>query len=85
MLTIDRVLLHLPAELAGREATLGRAIAVALADFRPARSFTASRLAAALRDVSPTMDDAAIADAVVRALAESLAAGSGRGRGGAQS
>ncbi len=84
MLTIDRLVLHLPAELVGREASLGRAIGAARAAHRPARAFTAPRLAAALRDVSPTMDDAAIADAVVRAVAERLSGGSGHGcdRGG---
>jgi hypothetical protein len=65
MLTIDRLVLHLPGELAGRERTLGRAIGAALADYRPARTRTATRLAATLHDISPTMNDAAIAAAVL--------------------
>jgi hypothetical protein len=68
MLTIDRLVLHLPAELRGRERALGRALGTAFAGYRPARSLTAARLGAVLHDVSPTMNDAAIAAAIVRAV-----------------
>lgn len=66
MLTIDRLVLRLPAELAGREKALGRAIGEAFARYRPAQALTAAHLAATLNDISPGMNDAAIADAVVR-------------------
>jgi hypothetical protein len=68
MLTIDRLVLRLPGELAGREKTLGRAIGTAFARYRPAQALTAEHLAATLQDISPAMNDAAIADAVVRAV-----------------
>ena len=78
MLTIERLVLHLPAELAGREKTLGRAIGAALAQYRPVRALSAKRLATTLRDISPTMNDAASADAVFRAVTTSLDARSSR-------
>ena len=56
----------------GRGGALGRAIGAALAGYRPPRPFEQARLAATLRDVSPAMSDAAIADAVVRAVAARL-------------
>jgi hypothetical protein len=72
MLRIDRLVLRLPGELSGRERALGRAIGAALADYRPPRSVARARLAATLRDISPAMSDAAIADAVVRTVAARL-------------
>jgi hypothetical protein len=79
MLTIDRLVLHLPDELSGRARTLGRAIGVALADYRPARPLSRAQLAATLRDISPAMSDARIADAVVRAVGAGIDGASGRG------
>jgi hypothetical protein len=82
MLRIDRLVLRLPDDLAGRERALGRAIGAALAGYRPARSAAPARLAATLRDISPAMSDTAIADAVVRTVAARLDGGVGRGEKG---
>jgi hypothetical protein len=78
MLTIDRLVLRLPAELAGRERSLGRAIGAALANYRPARTLTATRLAATLHGIAPIMSDAAIADAVVHEVTAQLGADAGQ-------
>ncbi len=72
MLTIDRLVLRLPGELSGRERALGRAIGAALADYRSPQARAGARLAATVYGVSPAMSDAAIADAVVRAVAARL-------------
>jgi hypothetical protein len=82
MLTIDRFVLRLPDEHAGRAASLGRAIEAALATWRPSRAQGHTVLAASLRDVSPAMSDAAIAAAVVRTVAARLDQPGGRGRNG---
>jgi hypothetical protein len=81
MLTIDRLVLRLPAELSGRAGALGRAVAQALAQRRVPHAPERARLAVSVGDISPAMSDTAIAAALARAVR--LDGGSGGGNGDA--
>lgn len=79
MLTIDRLVLRLPAEFSSRGKALGNAIGVALARYRPPHAQTLARLTTAMRDISPAMSDTAIADAIVRTVTARLEGHRGEG------
>jgi hypothetical protein len=58
---INRLILRLPPEFAGREQRLGHAIAAALAAHSTMEGFSQPHLALAFKDISPLMTDDRIA------------------------
>ena len=78
---IDRLVLRLPDDYAGRGEALSRAISSALAHYRPSQG----QAAATMRAHTPAMTDASISETVVRSVAARINKVSGRGRGGASS
>jgi hypothetical protein len=78
---IDRLVLRLPDDYAGRGEALSRAISSALAHYRPSQG----QAVATMRAPAPAMTDASISETVVRSVAARIDKVSGRGRGGASS
>lgn len=78
---IDRLVLHLPDDYAGRGEALSRAIVSALAHDRPSQR----QAATATRAHASAMTDASISQTVARSVAARVDNASGRKRGGASS
>jgi hypothetical protein len=72
---IDRMILRLPPEFAGREQRLNRAIADAFAERPLAQGQSHEHLAVSINNLSPQSSDAAIANQIVSRVFAKVTAG----------